>query len=79
MWVNDAERTVLCQEEQGGVPSFAIVGPDGSAKGYYVGHYDLPAQGWGEAGAVAEAKARELGYSVVDDAPSLGWVEGWCS
>ena len=30
----------------------------------FVGSWLLPATGWGEAGAAAEAKARELGYEV---------------
>jgi hypothetical protein len=54
VWLLYARRVVLVTDDPG-----ALVGAG------IVGDYPLPDEGgWGEAGKVAEAKAKELGYTV---------------
>jgi hypothetical protein len=69
VWVVHKRRVVLVQEQLG-PPADVIVWSDGTVGGTYfsrdafLGSFPLPDDGWGEALVVAEARARELGYTV---------------
>jgi hypothetical protein len=73
VWLIHSRKVVLVTDT-GGVPSAVITSSDGTIGGTFfpadahVGSWELPMHGWGQAGIVAEQKARELGYAIECDA-----------
>lgn len=92
VWVLAPSRTILVTTYPGPPQSICCIDANkAKARGYvaigdisfskeaYLGEFPLPEWGgWGKAGAVAQAKAKELGYTVeYADAFAVRYAEDW--